>query len=46
MQKGLAELGLTDKIPVRTLLDKANKYQAVVERKLEAKMPRDRKSVV
>ena len=44
MQKGLAELGLTDKIPVRMLLDKANKYQAVVERKLEAKMPKFREN--
>ena len=44
MQKGLAELGLTDKIPVRMLLEKANKYQAVVERKLEAKMPKFREN--
>jgi transketolase len=40
MMKGLAELGLTEKIPVQRLLDKAKQYQAEVEHKLEAKMPK------
>jgi transketolase len=40
MHKGLAELGLAEKIPVKTLLDHAKAYQAEVERKLEAKMPK------
>jgi transketolase len=40
MMKGLAELGLTDRIPVQRLLDKAKQYQAEVDRKLEAKMPK------
>jgi transketolase len=39
MTKGLAELGLTDRIPVHHLLEKAKKYQAEVDRKLDAKMP-------
>ncbi len=38
--KGLEELGLTDRIPVAQLLDKAKSYQAEVERKLAAKMPK------
>jgi transketolase len=40
MMKGLVELGLTDGIPVQRLLDKAKQYQAEVDRKLEAKMPK------
>jgi len=40
MMKGLAELRLTERIPVQRLLDKAKQYQAEVDRKLEAKMPR------
>jgi transketolase len=40
MMKGLAELGLTEKIPVQALLDNAKQYQAEVERKLDAKMPK------
>jgi transketolase len=40
MMKGLAELGLTERIPVQRLLDKAKQYQAEVDRKLEAKMPK------
>jgi len=36
----LAELGVTDKIPVDALLAIANTYQAEVETKLAAKMPR------
>ena len=39
MTRGLAELGLTDRIPVAHLLEKAKKYQAEVDRKLDAKMP-------
>jgi transketolase len=40
LTKALEELGLTERIPVQKLLDKANQYQAEVERKLEAKMPK------
>jgi transketolase len=40
MNKGLAELGVAEKIPVQRLLDKAKAYQAEVDRKLEAKMPK------
>jgi len=40
MNRGLAELGLTGKIPVQQLLQHAKEYQAEVERKLEAKMPK------
>jgi len=40
LAKGLQELGLSDRIPVRSLLDKARRYQAEVECKLEAKMPK------
>lgn len=39
MTKGLAELGLTDRIPVAHLLEKAKNYQAEADRKLDAKMP-------
>jgi transketolase len=38
--RGLAELALYDRIPVQHLLDKAQHYQAEVDRKLEAKMPK------
>ena len=38
--KGLAELGLFDRIPVQHLLDKANHYQAEVDCRLEARMPK------
>jgi transketolase len=40
LMKGLAELGLSDKIPVQALLEKANAYQQEVDRKLAAKMPK------
>ena len=40
LTKGLQELGLSDRIPVQHLLDKAKQYQAEVDRKLEAKMPK------
>ena len=40
MKKGLAELGLTDKIPVQSLLDRARAYQAEVDRRLGAAMPK------
>ena len=36
MNKALAELGLTAAIPVQRLLEKANSYQADVDRKLDA----------
>jgi len=38
--RGLEELALIDRIPVQHLLDKANYYQAQVDRKLEARMPK------
>jgi len=40
MMKGLAELGVSERIPVQQLLEKAKTYQAEVDRKLEAKMPK------
>ncbi len=40
LNKGLWELGLTERIPVAHLLDKAKQYQVEVDRKLEAKMPK------
>ena len=39
MTKGLAELGLTEQIPVQALIEKAKEYQREVDRKLDAKMP-------
>jgi transketolase len=36
----LKELGLTERIPVEQLLDKAKSYQAEMTRELEAKMPK------
>src|SRR5581483_7420186 len=39
LNKALAELGLTDKLPVQKLLDRAKQYQAEVDRKLDAKLP-------
>jgi transketolase len=40
MLKGLAELGVQDRISVEPLLERARQYQAEVERKLESKMPK------
>jgi transketolase len=40
LTKGLSELALFDRIPVQHLLAKAQHYQAEVDRKLEAKMPK------
>lgn len=40
LSQGLRELGLTDRIPVARLLDNAKAYQAEVDRKLTAKMPK------
>jgi transketolase len=40
LTQGLEELGLVDRIPVARLLDKAKAYQAEVDRKLAAKMPK------
>ncbi len=40
MIKGLTELGLVEKIPYKELLQKAGEYQAEVEKKLAAKVPR------
>jgi transketolase len=40
LSRGLRELQLTDRIPVQHLLEKASQYQAEVERRLEAKMPK------
>jgi transketolase len=38
--RALKELGLGERIPVQQLLDKANRYQAEVEHKLDSKMPK------
>jgi transketolase len=40
MMKGLVELGLSEKIPVQRLLEKAKQYQVEVEHRLDAKMPK------
>jgi transketolase len=40
LTKALEELGLSGRIPVQRLLDKANRYQAEVERQLDGKMPK------
>jgi len=40
LTKALWELGLSERIPVAHLLDKAKQYQAEVDRKLDAKMPK------
>ncbi len=40
LNKGLQELGLTGRIPVQPLLDKASRYQAAVEKTLDTKMPK------
>jgi len=40
LTRGLEELGLSQRIPVERLLEKAKQYQAEVERKLDAKVPK------
>jgi len=40
MLKGLAELGVQDRISVEPLLERARQYQAEVDHKLESKMPK------
>jgi transketolase len=40
LTKGLQELGLSDRIPVEQLLERAKTYQVEVDRKLQAKMPK------
>jgi transketolase len=40
LAKGLIELGVADRISVQPLLEKARQYQADVDRKLYAKMPK------
>jgi transketolase len=40
LDASLKELGLTERIPVDQLLDKAKDYQARMDRELEAKMPK------
>ena len=40
LAKGLNELGLSERIPVQKLLDKAKQYQAEIDRKLAEKMPK------
>src|SRR5579864_4855689 len=40
LAKGLSELGVSDRIPVQHLLDKAEQYQVEVDRRLDAKMPK------
>ena len=44
MERGLAELGVADKIPCRRLLEKARAFQRQAEATLEAKMPKFRES--
>jgi len=38
--RGLEELGLSERIPVQGLLERAKQYQAEVDRRLDADMPR------
>ena len=40
LKKGLAELGLSERIPCQKLLDIAKFYQVEVDRRLDAKMPK------
>jgi transketolase len=40
LARGLAELGLSERIPVQQLLARAKQYQAEVEQKLDAKQPK------
>jgi transketolase len=40
LNAALKELGLTERIPVEMLLNKAKSYQAEIDRELEAKMPK------
>jgi transketolase len=40
MVKGLQELGVTNRIPYKQLLERAKEYQEEVDRKLDAKMPK------
>jgi transketolase len=40
LHRGLMELGLSERIPVRDLLERAKQYQARVENKLESAMPK------
>jgi transketolase len=40
MQKGLAELGVSEKVPVNELFAHASEYQANVEKELDRKMPK------
>ncbi|MGB8912955.1 MAG: transketolase [Candidatus Sulfotelmatobacter sp.] len=40
LTRGLNELGLSQRIPVQQLLDKAKRYQAEVEQKLDTAMPK------
>jgi transketolase len=40
LKKGLAELGVTEKIPYQKMLDMAKFYQVEVDRRLDAKMPK------
>jgi transketolase len=40
LTRALSELGLSERIPVQQLLDKAKQYQVQVEQKLDAAMPK------
>jgi transketolase len=40
LKKALADLGLGEKIPYASLLDRAKKYQTGIDQRLDAKMPR------
>jgi transketolase len=44
MNKGLAELGVAEKIPVQQLLDRSKSYQLEVDRKLDAEIPKFRQN--
>jgi len=39
LTKSMAELGLSSKVPVRQLVERAKRYQVQVNRKLDSKMP-------
>ncbi len=40
LQKALVELGLEEKIPYQSLLERAKKYQAEIDKRLDAKLPK------
>ncbi len=40
LSRGLAELGLTERVPVQALLDRAHRYQVQIDLELDAKLPK------